>query len=441
MKLFQLIIKDIKNVLYDVKTLGVLILMPIIIMSILGFSLKDMFYQESGTNVEAIEIAIVKNYDFDQDIVAFKEFSEKQINTKYTFSVENIEENNLETILFNDFLDNEELDEMFNYTIVEEDEYGKMIDEDLIVAAVILPEKFIYDGLISFQTMARNEIEIEIITNPSYSIKTLYVTGVFDAFSSNLNLGVARMKTLGAKMSVNGLLDQMDMVIQNQEEIKAVETTVNQVFKDKKETISSFQYYAAAIMAMFLLYAASFGGKAILSEREEYTLARLSSMGIKLNRIVFSNFVRIMLLAMVQSLIMVLFSSVVLGVKWGNIGTLVFGIFIVSAVVAGFGLVMSIITLSSGKYSVANIFEFVIIQFMALIGGSFIPVEVLPEAISNINFLSVSGLAIKIFVNGMYNQPLSASSNELIILGIYIVALVGISLIMLRIIRKKVNVC
>ncbi len=441
MKLRNLIVKDIKNIVYDGKSLAILVIMPIVIMTILGFSLKNMFQDGTGSGLDTFKIAVVKEYDSQIDKEAFlRDFSDSAMFSEESMDLEDV---NLERIFFDEFLDNEDLKEAVEYRIATDDEIEGLMDSGDIAAAVYLPEGFVYDGYVNFMTPGRNEINIDVVGNPDYSFISQIVVSIIDGFVDGLNIQKARIGAFQGDLIsqemggiIGDVMENMELIV-----IENPEVTIEQATTDKRKSITSFQYYAAAIMSMFLLYSASFGGKAILSEKKEYTLARASVSGVSINAFVFSNFVRIAFLCVFQSTVMIVFSSLLLGVDWGSIPNIVVGVLLISSTVGALGMMISVITLTSGTFGIANFFEFVIIQFMALVGGSFIPVEILPEAVGKLSFLSISGMGIEVYTAAMYELPLSATGGTYLLLAGYTIGLTLIALILIKINGKKVRAC
>ncbi len=68
MKFRDLVIKDMKNVLYDVKSLAIILLMPMVVMSILGMSLQGVFGEEGESGVAMTRIGVVKSYDMEEQM-------------------------------------------------------------------------------------------------------------------------------------------------------------------------------------------------------------------------------------------------------------------------------------------------------------------------------------------------------------------------------------
>lgn len=439
MQIFNLLIKDVKNIIYDRKSLVVLIVMPVVIMSILGISLGGMFGSNIGTEYDPLKIAIVKEYDANREIENAKDF------LKNSFQIESqneeVESINFDKIFFEQFLDNG-MENFMVYEIVDSSMKDNVFKEGKYDALVILEKNIVFHTYVNFFSPLRNETKIKIIVDQEKAFNGNIINMVMESFTEELNIRKAQSAVLMESLIASGNISEIEKLMEGFSDrlTKQIKVDIQEMTVDQKESVNSFQYYAAATMCMFLLYAASFGGKAILSEQKESTLARLNVQGIQIRSIIVSNFIRISMIVMAQSLVMIIFSSLVLGVQWGSMPTILLTIFCLSMTVGSIGMMLSVISLVYNSNMVANIFEFVVIQTMALLGGSFIPVEILPKAISKASFLSISGVGLKMYLNGMYDNPISDNIDEMSILAAYVVMSIVTTMIIIHINRKKVHV-
>jgi len=114
---------------------------------------------------------------------------------------------------------------------------------------------------------------------------------------------------------------------------------------------------------------------------------------------------------------MTIFSQLVLKVDWGDFSS-VTGIGIAAAfAVAGLGTVLAAATYRVGNYKMANIFETGIIQIMALLGGSFVPIDILPNAFQKLSVLSLNGIALKAYQKTMMGYGLEAVVGYIAVLA------------------------
>lgn len=427
MKLYDLIIKDIKNILYDVKSLAIILIMPIVLMSILGMSLQGVFGEESDSGVAMAHIGVVKAYDFNDEMVKVAGRIELDTIAPSTLDGLNAEKN------FFALLDNEDIQGFLTYELMSEAQGLEALEEGTITALLIMPKNFIYNSYMMLEG-SRLVSEIGYKINPENDFFATIVFGIIDSYVDMTNHIYAQQRLMTMTLLSSGNMDAMDAVMETFDreslDMSGIDLTVKATQRD--ESISSFQYYAAAIMCMFLLYTAGIGGRALLQERNERTIPRLVVGGHGLGIIVMSNFVRVMILATIQSVIMISYSSIVLGVDWGDRQTILLTILVSSFAIAAIGMFIAVVTLIANNYKVANVFEFGVVYVMALIGGSFIPVEGLPEILQKLGFLSVNGLALKMYINGMYELPLSDSwsySSGLLLFGIIFI---GASMLLIR---------
>lgn len=415
--MLNLIIKDIKNILYDRKTLAMILLMPIVLMSILGAALQGVFNEEeSSMGINPIDIAIVKEYDVQLEISKFQGFLTSGFMGEMETEID-YNDVNPEKIFFEDFLNNKDIKEMIRYQVVDRKQGEILINENKIAAMIVLPKNYIYNTYVNMISPGRNGVSIEVVKNLENQFSADIVEMLITGFSDVMNSMVAKkMVMIDAFISEELSMDHIDKISSSFTNSMDTEVKVDIKEVTGEKGLSSFQYYSVAIMTMFLLYAASIGGKALIDEKKDSTLQRLEVAGKSISMIAISNFFRIMLIAIIQSLVMIIYSRLVISVRWGDLLTVISGLLSSAFAVGGLGALVSVITLVTDRYYVANIFEFGVINLMALIGGSFIPVEILPKALQKISFIAINGNAIHIYLNAMKFRPLEENSQYIIIL-------------------------
>lgn len=397
--------KDVKNILSDKKILTVILLMPFILMTILGFSLKNAF-TNTDSGITHMDIAVVKEYDHDAELTMYQELLDQmEIGDIGTIP-------DPEQIFFTDFLGNTQIKSMISYTIVTGEEAELLLSEDKISAAIILPDRFVFNTLVN-TTFSRNLVTIELLKNSNSPNSSSIVEQLLGQFTNTLNRMITRRMTLQPYLLEEKQRENLplkDLILPEQD--TEVTLTVKEV--NGKESWNSFQYYAVAMMAMFTLYAAGFGGRALMDEKKNFTLQRLKVAGKRLQLSVVSNFIRVCLIVMIQSIIMIAYSSIVLDVDYGNLFRMVLPVLMNAISIGSLGMLVSVITLVSSSYTFANVFEYGIVNLMALAGGSFIPIQSLPKAMQNLHLYSTSGNALDLFLNAIAGEPLSASRTNLI---------------------------
>ncbi|HBD65066.1 MAG TPA: hypothetical protein DC038_11620 [Clostridiales bacterium] len=408
MKIANIILKDLKIILSDKKALAIMILMPVILTTILSFALKGSFADSDNAVIERVNIAVVKKYDEKQDQANFEAalnssflssgMDERDINDLLESSDEITDE-----IFFDDFLDSEKVSEFISYRIEEQDQALKLLKSDEISAVVILPEKFIYDMKINFLTPLRNKINIEVLTHTDKSISGQIVKSLMDAYANamstviigkNVVIETAMANGAGSD-SLSGMYELMEGMSST---MKSIEVNMDDVVLDGRKPVSSADYYAAGMMTMFILFAAGHGGRMLLEEKDNQTYQRMVVAGADKFEILAGKAITIFIIAIIQTVIMIVYSHFALKVQWGDRIAVAMISISAAAAVAGLGSFVGALTYRAGNYKMANIFESAIVQGMALLGGSFFPLDVMPEFMQRLGFLSLNGVALKAYL-------------------------------------------
>lgn len=324
---------------------------------------------------------------------------------------------------------------MMSYRIVDRAQGEQLLAEDKITALVILPEGFIFHTMMNF-TVSRNKVSIELLKNSNSQTSADIVEQILGQYSDMMNRMIARRMTLLPYL-INGDIPSdipMEELLFPSEEAELT-LTVKEV--SGKEAWNSFQYYAVAMMAMFTLYAVGFGGRALIEEKDKFTLQRLKVSGKQLELAVLSNFFRVGIIVVLQSILMIAYSSLVLGVDFGSLSHLILPILANAVSISSLGLLISVITLVSNSYAFASIFEYGIVNLMALVGGSFVPIQILPKALQTAHLYSINGIALDLFLNAIAGEPMSANMHYLTNLFLIDLLLAGSAWIILMVNKRK----
>lgn len=427
MKIKSIIIKDLKVMFSDKKALAIMILMPIILTTILSVALKGSFASGNDSDFEPVNIAVVKKYNAGEDSEAFKtslsnNFILKEMGEETLKELtESASDVNPEKIFFEDFMDSDDVSEFIKYRIEDESRAMELLKNEEVSAIVLLPEKFIYDMKINLLTPFRNNVEIKVLTHPDKNISGNVVKGVMDAYTNAMSsIIIGKNVIIESAISNNLGNDGFNNMEEIMEGMKAVMESINinidDVVLEGRKPIKSSDYYAVGMMTMFILYAAGQGGRMLLEEKDNLTYQRMMISGISKLQILSGKFVTVFIIALFQISVMIAFSRVALGVKWGEFVPVAL-ISIASAfAIAGLGSFVGALTYKAGNYKMANIFENIIVQGMALLGGSFFPIDVLPGFMRNLSFLSLNGVALKSYLKIISGYHTIDILNNLLIL-------------------------
>jgi ABC-2 type transport system permease protein len=156
------------------------------------------------------------------------------------------------------------------------------------------------------------------------------------------------------------------------------------------EELSMLSYYSGAMSVMFLMFGAMFGAFSLVRERDNWTLPRMLMTPTSSAQILGGKLAGVFLIGMAQFAVLFAFTSA-MGVKWGD--PIAIGLLATSTVGAATGLSIFIAAVAKTVRSVSGIAQ-IIIQAMAALGGSFMPVATFPTWMQPLHYFSVNGWAI-----------------------------------------------
>jgi ABC-2 type transport system permease protein len=428
MKVLRIIVKDLKIVLSDRQALIITLLMPLVLMTILSMALKGSFMSSDDTGMEKIPVALVKQYDKGADSEIFVKTLEERL--KINISGDEV---NPEEMFFDDFLGNPEVSKLIDYRVEEENRAKDLLNEGEISAIIILPDKYIYDMKISLLTPFRNNADLKVLTHPDRPVAGEIVTSLMEAYTNTMSSVIIGKNVLIESASANDIggdgFDNIDEIMEGMADLVAgTNVNIDNVTVEGRRSIKSSEYYAAAMTTMFLLFAAGQGGRMLLEEKDNQTYQRMVIADISKTHILAGKFIVIFLIASLQIFIMLAYSHFALKVKWGNMIPILVLSTASAFSVAGLGIFIASLTYRAGNYRLANAFENVIIQVMAFVGGSFFPIDVMPEVIRRMSFISLNGVALKAYLKIIVGYNLADILKHVSILAItgILLTLIGV---------------
>ncbi|WP_159887650.1 ABC transporter permease [Paenibacillus puerhi] len=177
---------------------------------------------------------------------------------------------------------------------------------------------------------------------------------------------------------------------------------------------SAIQYYACAMLVMFMLYSGMMAAIALVGEREEHTLARLTALPVTMNQIIGGKVLGHTMLSLLQAVVIIGFTRYVYGVDWGNSPLLLAGI-CGALIVSSMSIAMLVTAWTRTIKAATAVFQFIII-IMTFISGGFI--SSLPPSIELIGKASVNYWAMQGMLHLMVHDQAAALSPLAVLAGV-----------------------
>ena len=391
MKSFTIAWKDLHIRLKDRKGFLMMILMPLILTAILGTALSGVMGGE-----EKLPLTIVGVVVQDQDELA--------------------------TTFVDDVLKSKDMQEFIKVRTVPSEKKAKdWLKKEKIDAGVVIPVKWsghLKDGQLK---------DLTLLTDPGKSLQASIVESITTSFTDKVVTMAVSSKVVMEQLAsstpvLTGKLDMRkaaaEIAGQLQEQMKAATNSVSETPIGKR-SVSSSQYYAAAMAAMFLLYNITTGAKSLLNERATETLARLLSTPTGRMQIVFGKFLGTFYFAVIQFTIFTLTTHFAFQVDWGKnlMQVAVIGL-VYSFTVAGLSMLIAALI---REEKTADVIGGIGIQIFAILGGSMLPLSVFPDLMQKAANITPNKWVLTSFINIM-----SGTTWNTLLLPVTVLLTIGI---------------
>ncbi|MDP3487628.1 MAG: ABC transporter permease [Bacillota bacterium] len=384
MKVLHIAVKDLLITIRDWQGLLIFLVMPLVLTAILGSALGGNF--AGMPSLSAFEVAIVDN-DGGELAVALRSV-----------------------------LDSSELKSLVKQVNMTEAEARDSITTGRIQVALVIPQGF------TESMYAGRNTNLLVLKDAGASLRPMIVDGIANSFVEYVSAGrVATSLAVSRAMTGGVNIDPLQVAGQIIERIQALTPRFREeVAQPHRSLISSFQYYAAAMAVMFMMSAGSVGLQSIASEKRNLTWERLLSSPTSPGFVVIGKFFAVLLVNSLQFMVLMLGTTFVYKVAWGDSMLMVMAAGVCYAVaVSGLSLLVAALVPSSKvSLGVWNIG----VQACAALGGSMVPVMIFPNALQSIARLSPNFWGIRMFTALMGGEALRLT-HVLPLLSIGVVAL------------------
>lgn len=386
MKMFLIAAKDLKVQLKDRKALLTMLLMPILLTAILGSALKGVM---GDSQIPKTALGV------------------------YYESKDTLTESFINEFLLADLKESITLEQADS-----EEQLHAWVEKGQIDVGLIIPSNW-------EQSLGNNEKNpVTVLPLTGKDLEAAFVQQITESFASTAQVMSVSTKEIMTDLAVTAAANgsQFDPEIV-QKELSANMDKVLQQQQDfvsdlpvGEKSVSSMQYYAAAMAAMFLLFNAMNGGKAFHQERNTETLARLMMTQASNRSILLGKFLGTLFFAFLQFLIFVTATHFVLGINWGdNFLQILFIGFVYSFAVSGLSMVVAAFTTDE---KMADIVGGIGVQIFALLGGSMLPISIFPDLLRKISMITPNSWALTSFTNIMSGTSWSTLLAPAVTLGL-----------------------
>ncbi|MBK4212405.1 ABC transporter permease [Bacillus pumilus] len=375
------VLKDLLLFFRDKKSFFTLFFMPIILIAILGAAFGDNMKKDSEIRINSFRVGIT-----DQD---------KSATSKMFLST----------------VSKSELSDIFDVKVTSKNQLEKDLNSRDITMGIIIKPNF-EKSLLNY-----DHVQLNILKGPNSNLQEMVLENVVLQFFQNYHMNRI-LVPLNQGKEVEIASDQLKKELVNERNIHI-----------NSQPITSFQYYAGGMGVLFLLMTVVFLVGSMIEEKEEDVYKRLIVSKLSNTSYIVGKLLGIVLMSMIQLAVIILFTSFVFKVNWGEPFTVVMigCSFILNA--AGFGVLIGSFINREKTFNSVGILG---TQVLAALGGSMVPLYLFPQWVIDISYFLPNSLALQMFLKSMAGADFSEIQSGLLLscgmgLAFFIIALLRMS--------------
>jgi ABC-2 type transport system permease protein len=270
-----------------------------------------------------------------------------------------------------------------------EAEARALVDRGDVDAAFLLPQ-----GLSASAQGGGGPVTITVVESGDSPIAGQVARALAEGYASEL---AATRLAVGTALAASGRPPTEAEAVRLGERAAATRLPVELVDgRVGERSIEPANYFGPSMAIFFLFFTVSFGARSVLSERRQGTLRRLLATAAPPGAVLAGKALASFLLGTSSVLVMWLATSLVFGADWGD--PLAVVALTVSSVLSAIGITALVVTLAKTDEQ-ADGYSSLVVFVLALLGGNFVYLAQLPEALQRASLLTPNGWALRGFVD------------------------------------------
>jgi len=280
--------------------------------------------------------------------------------------------------------------------VVDRDEGLRLLKEGDYAALVVIPKGF------TDSILKDGKGELELVKNPSQSVMPIVAEQGVEAAALYISIGrrllgpdTDLLRKLAAGEGWDDSLKVAGLLAGTYERVKAADqilfpplVEVKTERKEKSESGVSFMAWMyPGVMVMSLLYVALMQMKDLLREREAGTFRRMLGAPLAAGQVLASKILSVALVVSLAMGFLLVIGSFAFGLRWGAPLPLAAVCLLVVFASTGFAAFLYSLVRTERQ---GDAFGGILVMVMSLLGGSFVPPQVLPEWLRTLSLFTLS---------------------------------------------------
>ncbi|WP_020619206.1 ABC transporter permease [Paenibacillus daejeonensis] len=392
--------KDLLLFLKDWKGIAVVLISPMVLILILGFSIRGV----TAENPDAlrVEAALVMEGDTAGEITAFKDTLpsrglDDEAQAELAASAETLAPSRL---LLN-MLDYEDVQSWVQMHHMDAAQAMEALEALEIDAILTVPAGFDTKGLSRMLLSEGDPVTLQVTAGGSSTLQVQLFEGIIESFTRSLSFQTA----VHQQLSERGASEEAIAASSWQ----AVELPEGGLDPDTgMAPVTSFQYYTFSMTVLFVLFIASNSAGKAYQEKRQYVYNRIILADRSPLRYLTAKTTSTALIAWLQLMLVFVVSQLILDVFPGASMQLWLGLGLISAGLAWFvGGLCALFTALNFRFdgpAAGLLFAGVGVTIMAVLGGSMGPLATMPDWINRLGIWTPNGLSLSTYVQWIQEQ-------------------------------------
>jgi ABC-2 type transport system permease protein len=388
-KLFLIALKDLRLIFRDPSALLLMLLAPFVLTLGLG-AISGRFSGGTSSGISDIPVILVNDDDGELGASLISVFQSEELQ---------------------DLVAPEEMEDL---------EAAKaLVDEDQSAAVIHVPEGFTDSIIPSDESgLAGDVVQIEFYANPTRPTSSGVLRSILDQFVNQVEIGRISSEIIVGQLIREGLLstEQISSVGMSigREMAMAEDGTPlveinNETAAESEETIQFdvLAYMAPGMAVMFLMFTVTDGGRTLLIEARNGTLSRLLVAPTHSGYVLGGKAFGIFLKGFAQLLILILGTSLLFNLEWGDDWGVLLLILTAAFAATGWGMLFAAILKTPSQIAVTGS---AVMLLFGILGGSFFDMSMLPGWVSVLSKMTPNAWAI----DGFYVLSIGGKLNNIL---------------------------
>ncbi len=358
---------------------------------------------------------------------------EKRLLDQVNIGIVDEEESFLSGMLIQNFEKNDQFSSLFSFIRGSEDELLTLYNNNEMSAIVYIPKSFT-DSLLYYENTP-----LRMTLNPNFPLKNTVLESIMSSYSTYIKAVDVATYSLYNTLKTEGLGEVELDEVNDKFSLNMVMTALNRNTLFEYKTIDTFpsstskDYFLYSIIILIILFTATSGSSLLSKELSDSCISRYKVSGHNMFQFVSSK-VLVMTINIFLSLLPFIAILKFLN-KSLDVASFSFMVAFIITVIMFFTSISLLLGIIFNKHEMNMLFSTLVTLLLGIIGGNFIPIQLMPKFIQDLSSFTPNYWVLK---NFLYINADTNFNTSILIVSIFISLTIVFSIIQATLINAGV---